>query len=390
VDSTGTPGTGTKVKKQTFDDIHDAIDTAIYDPSLDEGPPEIAGEVVAGRAEYASLDARFKAVEAAAAGGAATSNLHQAGGNLVPNDSFLIWPNATANTAPAFWGVDAGLTSLVPITAQDDTNRFKFYGRNYVALTNPDLTARSLYCDLFSAANNDDDFGAVPVANAKIGAGCYVYSTTPDAIDVFVFDGVTEHQVGEQGSGTSQWIWSGAVGGDYNGGATLGASATQLTLRLKIKKATTVWVASPAGVFGNDSLTRWPGPTPFRRGTWVWGAGDDGQIATGVKAFWYPPNPCFIFNSRLRAGTGSGTTTFTIDKGATEIASLSITGGGTDSGDVAPSNIRNASLGRADKLTLECTAVDAAMRGPMVNIDYLEYQNPLEAALGGYKTITVS
>jgi hypothetical protein len=391
VDSTGTPGTGTKLKKDTFDDIHDAIETSIYDPSLDEGPPEIASEVVAGRAAYANLNARFAAIEAAAAGGLAVDNLHVGGINVVPNDAFAIWSNETANQPPDYWSVDAGFTSLVAMTAQGGPahgNATDFFARNYVALTNPDTTTRYFYVQLITAAQLTT-YGSARLKSSKVGAGCFLYSSTPNAADVFVFDGVTNHKVGEQGSGVDQWIWSGA-GVTYTGAATLVAAPGQLTLRIGVKQAATVYVASPALVFGFDSLARWPGPCPSKRSQWVWGAADDGQIGTGLKARWYPTNPSFVHSTRLLYDTGSGTNTYTFFKNDATVVSPSVTGGGTDSGVVSPANIKRASLGRGDLAKISCDAADATARGPSLSIDYFEYLPPLEAAFGANIAIPVS
>jgi hypothetical protein len=390
VDSTGTPGTGTKLKKDTFDDIHDAIEEAIYDPSLDEGPPEIAAEVVAGRASYQDLNARFAAIEAAAAGGLAVDNLHVGGINVVPNDAFAIWSAEAANQPPDYWSVDAGFTSLVALTGQAPVhgNATDFYARNYVALTNPDTTTRYFYVQLITAAQLTT-YGSARLKSSKVGAGCFLYSSTPAAADVFVFDGVTNHQVGEQGSGVDQWIWSGS-GVTYDGSATLVAAPGQLTLRIGVKQAATVYVASPALVFGFDSLARWPGPCPSKRSQWVWGAADDGQIATGTKAHWYPTNPSFIHSTRLLYDVGSGTNTYLLQKDANDILTLSVTAGGGDSGVVSPANIKRGSVGRSNKMKIECTVADATARGPSISIDYFEYMPPLEAAFGANIAIPVS
>jgi hypothetical protein len=381
VDSTGTPGTGTRVNKSTFDDVHDAIDTAIYDPNLDEGPPEIASEVVTGRGAYSSLSARLEAIESAAAGGAAGTNLHPGVQNLVRNDGFLVWADEAANAAPTLWNKDAGFTSLTRATYQGSARAEEVFGRNTVLLQNPDTTPRAFYIDVVSAAQLAS-YGAVPIKNAYIGAGCYLYCSDADAADVYVFDGVTEHQVGEQGATVNAWVWSGS-GGTYDGGATMGAAAAQLTLRIKIKKASSVYVASPALVFGADTLTRWPGPAPVRTGQWVWGAADDGQIATGVKAYWYPPNPAFIFNSRLWYKTGSGTNTYTLKKGSSTIETLSVTGGATDSGAQKPPSVVRGSVAGNNLLEIANTVADASARGPMVQVNYIELLDPLAAAFGG-------
>lgn len=385
VDSTGTPGTGTKIKKETFDDIHDAVDGAIYAPAIDEGPPEIATEVVEGRGSYPDLAARFAAVEASAAGGLSTSNLHQGGLNVVPNDAFAIWSSEVANDPPDYFDVDSGFTSLAALTAQVPSigNSNEFYGRNFVALTNPDTTTRYFYVTLI-APGDLSSYGSARLKNTLVGAGAFLYSTTPNAGIVTVFDGVTNHQVGEQGATTSAWVWSGAAGGSYDGGATLGASASQLILRIGVKAAATVYVASPALVFAADSLTRWPGPTPFRKGQWVWGISDDGQIGTGVKAFFYPINPVFIGEARLRWQTLVGTNTYLIKKGGVTLFTL--TG---DSGAVNPAGVKVGSFSVDDDIEIECSVTDASARGPSLQLRYIEYSPPLDAAFGGSVTVPV-
>ena len=382
VDSTGTPGTGTKIKKATFDEVHDAVEGAIYAPAIDEGPPEIATEVVEGRGSYPDLAARFAAVEAAAAGGLSTSNLHMGGLNVVPNDAFVIWSSEVANDPPDYFGVDAGFTSLVAMTAQPSPNSNSFYGRNFVALTNPDTTTRYFYITLIAAASLTS-YGAAPLKNALVGAGAFLYSTTPNAATVTVFDGITNHQVGEQGATTDAWLWSGAAGGSYDGGATLGASSSQLVLRIGVKAAATVYVASPALVFGADSLTRWPGPTPARKGQWVWGISDDGQIGTGVKASFYPINPVYIFEATLRWQTLVGTNTYLVKKDSATLFTLTGTAG------VNPAGVKVGSFGFNDELKIECSVTDASARGPSLQMRYLEYTPPLEGAFGGGVVVPV-
>jgi hypothetical protein len=386
VDSTGAPDTGTKIKKATFDEIHDAIDTSIYHPSHDEGPPEIIDEVVLARDGYPNLDDRLDAIAAAAAGGGATTDINVGGVNCVPNDAFLIWGAGIA-AAPSYWAVEAGLTSISPLDLQGYALASHIFGRNAVQLVNPDTTPRDFYVDLVPAASLSTH-GAVPIRNAKVAAGAFLYSGTPNAVDVSVFDGVTEHKVGEQGSTVNAWVWSGS-GTTYDGGATLGPSAAQLTLRVTIKAAATVWVASPALVFGSDTLPRWPGPCPTRRGEFVWGQGDDGVFQVGHKVRFYPSDPIFVYRGRLYLETETGSNTFGLTNDDANL--LLITNVNTvDSGWQAVADLDTASVSPGDRLAIVCGAADASARQPSVIFQFIEYLPPLEAAFGGGVVIPVS
>ena len=145
VNSTGQPGTGTRINKQLFDEMLAALKVSLYETSLDEGPPEIAVEVTDARGGYGTLDERLDALEALASGGQATSGIAPSV-NLVPNGNFLIWGKGKA-TIPSYWA-NPGLLTIAWQTAQGFGAANQIAGPYFVRMTAPDASDRDIYNDL--------------------------------------------------------------------------------------------------------------------------------------------------------------------------------------------------------------------------------------------------
>lgn len=385
VDSVGGPDSGTGLNKDLFDAMELAIRDAIYDPDLNEGPPEIAAEVVAARGSSRSVSDRLAAVELAAAGGAATFK-NDAHLNFIWNGG-LFWSAGDA-LAPDGWTLPAGMT-VARIAAQPTPVSGPatcYAGRNIIALTNSDATPRDFYFDVI-VASRLSTHGNAPLAGASWAAGVGIYSpTVAGLVTVHLDDAAgSASQVGQQGSTVGSWVWS--ANGSYDGGRTLGAAPTRLRFIIRMTGSGTVYIAGPmCGPGGKSSFYV---PPPMRRGQLVLSQGPEAALTTGVKGAFYVNRNMYLYNGRVIIqdhGGGTGCTVKLYKNAADLFASTPLTVPGTpttDSGAKKPDSVQDASVPSGALLQWELSAVHASLRGVTLAVDYLEAEDLLDALFGG-------
>lgn len=292
VNSTGQPGTGTRINKELFDQILADLKTSLYSSSLDEGPPEIAVEVTDARGGYGTLTERLAALEALASGGQSATGIAPSV-NLVPNGNFLIWGKGKA-VVPSYWTNDGALT-IAWQTAQGDPSAALFPGPFYMRLTSPDATDRDVYNDLVTVADLTT-FGGIRLTGQRFSAGLAVNSGTTGAIELIVDDGTTEHLVASN-TGVAGWEW-------INGTVELAATPTRLRLIVRMKAALSVDVAGAMLSPGDDGAAYYVPPlTSLRNMVAVL----SGVLTDGVKVAFKPAQPMLVtsgYATAQAAGTG--------------------------------------------------------------------------------------
>jgi hypothetical protein len=381
VNSSGTPGTGTKITREKFDEVRAAIDVAIYDPNLTEDPPAIARELTTARGGYVSVDARLDAIEIAAAGGAASASSGAAQLNLVPNDTFLIWPDGD-NAAPAYWTGDAGLTISREPT-QSGSALEAYWGRNVVKLVC--AAQKDFYLDIVSAAELSSLQAAGLLKNRKTAVGVAIWTATQNLVEIHIDDGITTvgptTKVGSNYGNTSAWVWS-ADGHAGKGGRQLPSAPTRFRLLVRMAGAGTAYIACPAGYFAEQALFYVPAPSKV--GQIVFGQDAGSQIITGEKGRIFPKRPIALGPARLLLATaGTGVTVELYKDGAAVYGGLVAVTTGTDSGNKNPTSRALGSFDIDNRLSFNITVADVTARGPCVSAEYVEFPRFIESGVLG-------
>jgi hypothetical protein len=381
VNSTGVPGTGTKITKEKLDEVREAIDGAIYDPNLSEDPPAIAREVTTARGGYVSVDARLDAIEIAAAGGAASASSGAAQLNLCPNDPFVIWPDGDS-AAPAFWEADAGLTVTREGT-QSGSSLGAYWGRSVVKLVAG--AQKDFWIDLVTAAELTSLNSPVLLKNRKVAVGVAIWTATQNLVEVHIDDGVTtigaSTKVGSNYGNTSAWVWS-ADGHADKGGKALPSAPTRFRLLVRMTGAGTAYIACPAGYFAEQALFYVPAPSKI--GTFVYGQDAGSQILTGEKGRFYPARPIGLIDGRLLLETaGTGVTAEIYKDGSAVFGAAVAVTTSTDSGVKNPTSRALASFDVDNRISFNITVADSTARGPAVAVRYIEFPRFIESGVIG-------
>lgn len=360
VNSTGVPGTGSKVTAELLDGIKDAVDAAIYDPSLDDDPPSIAREVAGARGAYGTLDARLDAVEALASGGAADVSI-PGQVNLVPNGNFLIW-GAGVTSVPSFFGSTGGPT-FAAVSARGGADSGKIVGPFYCNMTSGGAGNKDLYIDLLASGDLSAD-GSFPLAGSEFAAGIYVKTATTGSVSLYIDDGVSEKLLASNthSDGTFAWV---------SGSVQLASTASRLRLIVRLSAVITVGLSGLCAYAAN-SAPRYIPPQMVEFD--ILYAEPGGAVPTGVKAYWAPGRPIFINDVVHSCVSGSGTVV--VKKNADSVfGNLSVTA--TPNGAYA---IRAAlaSIGTTDTITLDVTA-SSSMTTPSVRLRCFSFANPWQA-----------
>lgn len=386
VDSSGTPGSGTKLAKEHFDQILDAIDTSIYAEDLSEGPPEVAREVVEARASYDSLDARLDAIALSAAGGAAEVGSGGAQKNLVPNDTFLIW-SAGDSAAPDGWTAEATAFAVTRENTIAGATKQGYLGRNVVKLVNSAGASakKDFYIDIVSAAEisslNDPQF----LKSRKVAGGVAVWAPS-NLVEIHIDDGVTSigaaTLVGGNYDANNSWVWS-ADGAANKGGVTLPTAPTRLRFIVRVLGNGTAYVSCPAFFFAETAP--YYVPSGSRMGTMLFGVDNSGEVSTGIKAEFNPPCPIQIVSARVRCSTAAATavTAEIYKDGSAVMGGLLTTGASADSGLKGPASRALASFSATNLMKVSILAADSTARGAYIQIRYLEFPRALDAAFYG-------
>lgn len=360
VNSSGVPGTGTKITAELLDGILDALLLAIYDPSLEDDPPSIAREVSGARGVYASLDARLDALEALASGGAATAAV-PGQMNLVPNGNFLIWGEGVTS-APSYFG-STGSPTFAAVSARGGADSAKIVGPYYCNMTSAG-GARDLYIDLLQATDLSAD-GSFPLAGQEFAAGVFVKTSTSGSVSIYIDDGVSEKLLAANTHSDGTWAW-------VSGSTTLSSSASKLRLIVRLSAAITVGLSGLCA-YASDSAPRYI-PPQLVEGDIVY-AEPGAAVATGLKAYWTPGRPIFVKSVDYSCQSGSGTVAITNDGLSVFATDLGVT---TTPATEYPQNLNVASFGATDTLAINVTA-SSSLTTPSVRVRYVAFSNPFAA-----------
>jgi hypothetical protein len=369
VDSTGQPGTGTRIDKAIFDEILDALKVSLYDASLDEGPPEIAGEVTTARGVYANLSERLAALEALASGGLATAGI-AAGVNLVPNGNFLMWPDGKT-AAPAYFAKTVGLTTAWLSSQSGYVDATKIPGPYRIQLSPPAATDYDLSNDLVTATDLST-FGAYPLSGRSFSAGVYVKSGTTGAIQLILDDGAAQHVIASN-SGSASWEW-------ISGSAQLSASPSKLTVMVRTKAAVVSEVAGLMVTPGDSGAPNFA-PPMMKMGNMVMVF--DGIATDGTKVAFYPAQPLMITSGRGLA-QNSGTGDYEIKKSSADV----FTGGlnfaaSADTGEETAIDAPKSAFDPANKLEVVAANTDGNLAGVTLRLKTLQFVDPWPAIFAG-------
>lgn len=369
VDSSGQPGTGTRVNKDTFDTILSALIDSLYDASLDEGPPEIASEVTIARGTYATLAERLAALEALAAGGLATTGI-ASGVNLVPNGNFLMWPDGQSDV-PAYFSKTVGLVVAWLSSQSGYVDASKVPGPYRIQLSPPAATDYDLDNQLVTPTDLTT-YGAYPLSGRFFSAGVYVKSGTTGAIQLILDDGAAEHVIASN-SGSASWEW-------ISGAAQLSASPTELTVRVRTKAAV---VSEIAGLFVTPGDSGAPNFSPplMKLGNMVMVF--DGIATDGTKVAFYPAQPIMITSGRGLA-QNSGTGDFEVKKAGSDV----FTGGlnfaaSDDTGEETAIGAVEGAFEPDDKLEVIASSTDGNLASVTLRLKTLQFVDPWPAIFAG-------
>lgn len=359
VNSTGVPGTGSKLTAELLDGIKDAVEAAVYDPSLEEDPPAIAREVTGARGAYGSLDARLDALEALASGGAAVAAV-PGQVNLVPNGNFLIWSGGSS-AAPTFFGTTGGPT-IARQSARGGADSNKIPGPYYVNLTSGGAGNKDLYIDLISTTDLSTN-GSFPLSGRKVSVGLFVKTSTSGSVTLVVDDG-SEHNIVSNTHSDGTWAY-------ISGTLTLATSASRLRLIVRLSAVITVGLAGLCAYL-SDSADRYV-PPPMIEGDILY-AEPGGAVSTGEKAKWYPSRPVFVYKAYGICASGTGT--IAVTKNGTPGTSLFATDVQVSSSPTEETAVDAsvASLGTGDTITINVTA-SSSMTTPTLRLRYVAFAN---------------
>jgi hypothetical protein len=360
VNSTGVPGTGSKVTAELLDGIKDAVSAAVYDPSLDDDPPSIAREVAGARGAYGSLDARFDAVEALASGGAADVAI-PGQVNLVPNGNFLIW-GAGVTSVPSLFGSTGGPT-FAAVSARGGADANKIVGPYYCNMTSGGAGNKDLYIDLLASGDLSTD-GSFPLSGADFAAGILVKTSTTGSVTLIIDDGVSEKTLATNthSDGTFKWV---------SGSVQLASTASRLRLIVRLSAVITVGLSGLCA-YAASSAPRYI-PPPMTVGDIVYSE-PGGAVISETKAYWTPSRPIFL--ESVVASCVSGTGTMVVKKDGASIF-----------GNIAVSNVPAttyastatlASISESNTLAIDCS-VSNSMVLPSVRMKFIAFDNPWPA-----------
>jgi hypothetical protein len=360
VNSSGVPGTGSKVTAELLDAIREAVKAAIYDPSLDDDPPGIAREVSDARGGQPSLDARLDAIEAIASGGAATPAT-PGQFNLVPNGNFLIWGDGTTSV-PSFFS-STGSPTFAAESARGGADSAKIVGPYVCAMTGASAANRDLYIDLISATVLSTH-GSYPLSSRSFAAGIFVKQTVANSIQLLVDDGVSEKTISSGSATTGSYVW-------ISGAVTLAAAPTKLKLIVRLNAATTSRLSGLCAYFADSAPQYIPAPT--FEGEFLY-AEPGTAVSTGNKFYWKPGRPLFIKEAQAVCASGSGTVRVLKNSASVFTSDIAVT---SSYGSVVyPASAALASVDSADELAIN-VSVSTSMVTPNVRVKYIAFLNPL-------------
>jgi hypothetical protein len=297
-DDDGTGQTGTILNKAVLETAMEAaLDDQLHsttNPTIQ--PKDITDEVVTARGNKTSLTARLDGVidnDGAlipSAGLATTSHLATTLGavNLIPNDTFLIWPG-TSSLAPAYWTLAGSTIARTGIGLADTKQKVGSYA---LSLTGTGTLTRTML-DAGVWATVDI------LEGSKLGFGCWVWTTIASHARIQVTDGTdtTSSSWHTGGSGAGGWEW-------LSGVHTVSAAATKLEVVLDVSAAGTAYFDGVTAILSDEAPPRWI-PSPKIRGALFIPASGVPVVADGVFHYVFQ-RPAIITDVQAYAGTAPG------------------------------------------------------------------------------------
>lgn len=381
VNSSGNPDNGTEVNKAMLDAMRDAIDSSIYHPDHEEGPPEIIDEVTGARDIYASLDARLDAIAALAAGSEEAAVGSDVAVNLIPNGDFLIFSAGDA-ALPDGWQVSyAGAGPATFARIAHDTYA-SVGGKNAFRVATAAGGTTDIYFDVVPGALQGVS-GRAPLKNAKVAAAIWINAMAGYAskVETFIQDSnASTQQCGKQGATTSAgatpdaagWVLSSAVDVAYNGGVTLSATPDRLRFIVRITGAAVVYLQ--LGTLGWGDKCPRALESDYEVTQFGASIGADTPLITGVKAKWLMDTAAFIesaYGLATVAGTAvvtMGGATFTFTASASAVVTF-------------PANL---SIAKDAAINYEVVSTDTTIRSPLCAIRVLKPVQHLRGLFGEF------
>lgn len=375
-----TPDSGTKLTREVFDAMRDAIEGVVYHPDREETPAAVIDEVAVARDVYASLSARLAAMEALISGGGGGGTVPGVvSSNWLTNGDLLLWSGGDA-ALPDNWQIAYSGAGAATIARVAHDTYPSVVGKNALKVS----TASGGYTDLIVeavAGTVQGTDGRAALKNAKMGAGVWINAMSGYAnkVEVYVQDTNSNLQlVGKQGATTSAgatpdaagWVWSAAVDEALTGGCDLSSSADRLRLVIRITGAAVVYLQG--ATLGPGISCPWSVPCLYELSTIGAGYSPDVPLSTGAKASWKLDSPCYIVEGHgLATVSGTAVVTFagaTFTFTASTAASVSLPSG--------------RSLAKDTTVTYNVSSTDTSIRSPLVALRVLKPLRPIRGLFG--------
>jgi hypothetical protein len=297
-DDSGALTDGTEIDKAFMDAIMDEIDTQCHsatNPTVT--PADTTDEVVAARGSKADLDTRLDVAlnedgtlktQASLVSNADAAELPM--GNLIINDTFLIWAGGDSAEATCWTVAGGGAAVARAGTGLADTKRKvgDFCSKLTYGAATLTYYQEILDATAYSALDNLD--------GESVGFGAWVWASAASQARLYVADGATTSYSDSYHTGGSGWEW-------LSGTHDLSGSATYLRFGISVESgaANPVYLSGATVLFSEIAPTKWrPARTIY--GSIVWKI--TGNVSTGNEKDHYVfHRPALVMDVQMYADT---------------------------------------------------------------------------------------